>query len=69
MFGKIKSNARHRREKFIADSGTGIPIVLLEIASKHELKVVDPDRDEPGCNSSVLSQHEDCGTDRFLGQI
>ena len=52
MFGKIKSNARHRREKFIADSGTGIPIVPIEIATKHELKVVDPDRDEPGCNSA-----------------
>ena len=52
MFGRIKSNARHRKEKFIADSGTGILIVPIEIASKHELRVNKVDRDEPGCNSA-----------------
>ena len=59
MFGKIKSNARHRREKLIADSGTGIPIIPVEIATKHELIVADPDRDEPRCNSA--SDSDLCG--------
>ena len=52
MFGRIKSSARNKKEKFIADSGTGIPIVPIEIASKHGLKVEKVDRDEPGCNSA-----------------
>ena len=52
MFGRIKSSARNRKEKFIADSVTGIPIVPIEIASKHGLKVEKVDRDEPGCNSA-----------------
>ena len=50
MYGKImKSKTSSRRLRFIADSGTGIPIVPVEIANEHDIEVFEVDPDEPGC--------------------
>ena len=50
MYGRImKSRSTKRRLRFIADSGTGIPIIPIEIADEHDLEVRDVHPDEPGC--------------------
>ena len=50
MYGKImKSKTTSRRLRFIADSGTGIPILPVEIAKEHNITVYNVDPDEPGC--------------------
>ena len=50
MYGRImKSNTSRRRLCFIANSGTGIPILPKEIADEHDLEIRDVDPDEPGC--------------------
>ena len=50
MYGKImKSKISSRRLRFIADSGTGIPIVPVEIANEHDITVYEVDPDKPGC--------------------
>ena len=49
MYGKIKTNSRQKRAKFVADSGTGIPIIPMELVRKYELAWGDVDPDEPGC--------------------
>ena len=51
MYGRIKSK-RNKRECFCADSGTGVPIVPLEIVEDHELAWEEVDPDEPGCESA-----------------
>ena len=44
MYGRImKSRSTKRRLRFIADSGTGIPIIPIEIADEHGLDVRDVD--------------------------
>jgi hypothetical protein len=52
MYGKIQSSKRNRIQKVIADSGTGIPIIPVEIATGHGSDIQDPDPDEPGCHSA-----------------
>ena len=49
MYGKIIKARSDRRLRFIADSGTGIPIIPIEIAEEHGLEIRDTDPDEPGC--------------------
>ena len=51
MYGKIRSKY-NKREKFVADSGTGIPIIPIEIVEDHGLKWEKVDGDEPGCESA-----------------
>ena len=49
MYGKIVKAQNSRRLRFIADSGTGVPIIPIEIAEDHGLEVRDTDPDKPGC--------------------
>ena len=51
MYGRIRSEC-NRKEKFVADSGTGIPIIPIEIAKAHGLTWKKVDSDEPGCESA-----------------
>ena len=41
-----------KAQKETETSGTGIPIIPLEITTEHGLDIEDPDNDEPGCNSA-----------------
>ena len=50
MYGRImESKTSSRRLRFIADSGTGVPILPIEIADEHDIEVRPVDPDEPGC--------------------
>ena len=52
MMGKILTKGCNRRETFIADSGTTIPIVPAIIAARNKLDVFAVDQDEPGVMSA-----------------
>jgi lambda repressor-like predicted transcriptional regulator len=52
MLGKILTKGCNRRERFIADSGTTIPIVPASIAARNKVDVVEVDPDEPGVLSA-----------------
>jgi hypothetical protein len=52
MMGKILTKGCNRRETFIADSGTTIPIVPAIIAARNKLDVFADDQDEPGVMSA-----------------
>jgi hypothetical protein len=52
MLGKILTKGCNRREKFIADTGTTIPIVPAAIAARNKVKVEELDLDEPGVISA-----------------
>ena len=65
MYGKIVKAKNSRRLKFIADSGTGMPIIPIEIAEDQGLEVRDTDPDEPGCNSASGHDLEIIGQTEF----
>ena len=48
MYGRIRSKS-NKKERFVADSGTGIPIIPIEIVEEHNLEWEKVDPDEPGC--------------------
>ena len=48
MKGKIMSSPRNTLERFIADSGTTVPIMPLVIAKRNKLEIKEIDLDEPG---------------------
>ena len=52
MMGKILTKGCNRKEVFIADSGTTIPIVPKLIADRNKVKIVAVDQDEPGVISA-----------------
>ena len=52
MHGKIITKSRQKIAKFVADSGTGIPIIPIELVKRHELEWEEVDPDEPGCESA-----------------
>ena len=68
MYGRIQNSRKNRRLKFIADSGTGIPILPIEIANEHGLVVGEPDPDEPGCESATGHDMEIIGQTEFLSR-
>ena len=50
MYGRImKPKSPSRRLRFIADSGTGVPILPKEIADELDIEIRPVDPDEPGC--------------------
>ena len=51
MYGRIRYIS-NKKERFVADSGTGIPIIPIEIVEDHGLKWEKVDADEPGCESA-----------------
>ena len=50
--GKILTKGCNRRETFIADTGTTIPIVPKLIAARNNVEMFDVDQDEPGVISA-----------------
>ena len=51
MYGRLRSK-KNKRERFCADSGTGVPIIPKEIVEDHEIPWEQVDPDEPGCESA-----------------
>ena len=50
MYGRImRPKSPSRRLRFIADSGTGVPILPKEIADELDIEIRPVDPDEPGC--------------------
>ena len=62
MMRKILTKGFNRRETFIADTGTTIPIVPALIAARNKVEVFEVDQDEPGVmsasghNMSIIGQ-------------
>jgi len=64
MYGRLRSK-RNKRERFCADSGTGIPIIPIEIVEEHELAWQQVDPDKPGCESASGHDMEIVGQTEF----